>query len=160
MLEPAASRCSKRTRGNAAVDIVRAVCNQRAVSPATGKPNYVAKPLCDAVSMKGVSLVFITDVLFGLSYDPTLKCYPIFQLSFVPRARLLSWSRTTVAIAGRLAPTPAENGAMPKSKCRVPHMIPRPRQKTRGRHDLGQPSRSLADIAPIEYRPASRADCS
>jgi hypothetical protein len=30
---------------------------------------------------------FITDVLFGLSYDPSLKCYPIFQLSLVPRSR-------------------------------------------------------------------------
>jgi hypothetical protein len=29
---------------------------------------------------------FITDVLFGLSYDPGLKGYPIFQLSLVPRS--------------------------------------------------------------------------
>ena len=29
---------------------------------------------------------FITDVFFGLSYDPKLKCYPIFQLPLIPRS--------------------------------------------------------------------------
>jgi hypothetical protein len=29
---------------------------------------------------------FITDVLFGLSYDPRLKSYPIFQLSLISRS--------------------------------------------------------------------------
>jgi len=90
---------------------------------------------------------------------PTLKCYPIFQLSLVPRVRLLIWSRTTAAIAGRLTPAPAENGA--NAQIEVPRAAhdTAPSAENERRHDLGEPSRPLADITPIEYRLASRADC-